>query len=414
MAKVLTALQEKFAQLHHSRQSPLPTYVVEYHHHVLPYLHKHLSRSNKLRRSSWLLHKPSTAILHLDAYPDLLFPRGFDTDRLLDKDYVYDMVNTNTWLLPLAYAGYVDNIFWIRPPWSERIPDGDYRFRIGKDTNGVKVDITHEYFVGECLWAPTELISEQKECQLHVHTAAEFAAQRVDRQDIQQSFVLDIDLDFFSTQNPFEDIFTQKQLLMIRQLYDFQMANSPDGLLECAQRRQDQLDDLESIVSAFLHGGVSEDGIEYESISDAERAKWLALLIEDLDRDPPQCAVLTPELIHEAGCMMNMHSTVPEHKSSRGEISLLCGQVEAMLRAIGGRPKTVVISRSVQDNLVPRDDVQFILESVVETLRNVYGDTRIFIGDDIDRVRRFSVVSLDSEGDIQMVTLPEDETDAKT
>lgn len=359
----------------------LPVYVVEYHHHAVQHIHRQIARK-KLRFEA-------NTMIHFDSHPDLCFPRPFDPDRIFEKEYVYDNVNIESWILPLVYAGHVRDVIWVRPPWANQIRDGLYHFRVGKDFNEVKVTLPEEYFVSECLWAPEESLCNTKDCMLYVSRMEDVDMRKIEKpcdgagdepgqEDWSLSWILDIDLDYFSTKNPFEAIFSPKQLQIMRKLYDF--PELPQGvtaerLKELSQKRRDQLDDLQMIIGANLHNSHLE---EHDIEADSEQEKLVAELIKDLDDNPPKDYVITPELIHDAGCTMDLRSMLPHHVSSKEEVSRMIKAMESFLGKLQPeKPKVVTISRSSTDDYCPREDVDFIQDQVIGMIERLYGECTI-------------------------------------
>ncbi|OQR67062.1 UPF0489 protein C5orf22-like [Tropilaelaps mercedesae] len=359
----------------------LPVYVVEYHHHAIQHIHRQIARK-KLRFEA-------NTMVHFDSHPDLCFPRPFDPDRIFEKDYVYDNVNIESWILPLVYAGHLSDIVWVRPPWADQIRDGLYHFRVGKDFNEVKVTLPEEYFVSECLWAPEESLCNMKDCTLYVATLADVDMGRIEKscegagddsgqETWSASWILDIDLDYFSTENPFEGIFSPKQLQIMRKLYDFPelpQELSGERLKELSQKRRDQLDDLQIIIGANLHNSHLD---EHDAEADSEKERLVAELIKDLDENPPKDHVITPELIHDAGCTMDLRSMLPHHVSSREDVRRMVEEMASFLgKLLPEKPKVVTISRSSTDGYCPREDVDFIQEQVIAMIERLYGECTI-------------------------------------
>ncbi|XP_003745923.1 UPF0489 protein C5orf22 homolog [Galendromus occidentalis] len=360
----------------------LPVYVVEYHHHAVQYIHRQIARKK--------LKFETNAMIHFDSHPDLCFPRPFDPDRIFEKEYVYDNVNIESWILPLVYAGHVNNVVWVRPAWSDQIKDGIYRFQVGKDFNEVKVTLPEEYFVSECLWAQEEHLSNMKDCSLYVTKVSDADMTKIERkcegagddcgqENWSASWILDIDLDYFSTKNPFQEIFSEEQLRIIRKLYDFPEIPQdicPERLKELSQKRRNQLDDLFIIFLANLHNSNSQG--DHADSEDSETEQLAAELIQDLDKNPPNHDyVLTPELIHDAGCTMDSRSMLPHHVSSREEILQMIAEMEAFLGKLPEKPKVVTISRSSTDDYCPKDDVNFIQDQVISMLERLYGECNV-------------------------------------
>ncbi|XP_022237428.1 UPF0489 protein C5orf22 homolog isoform X2 [Limulus polyphemus] len=114
---------------------PLPVVVVEDHNEVLYHIYRAIGKK--------LLPFADGTIIHLDSHPDLLLPKNFDLDRIWDKQYIFNSVSIENWLLPAALAGHFRNIYWVKPSWSRQLEDGIHHFQIGrhKKTGQVRNEI---------------------------------------------------------------------------------------------------------------------------------------------------------------------------------------------------------------------------------------------------------------------------------
>jgi hypothetical protein len=206
----------------------------------------------------------NNVLVHFDSHPDLLIPKGMPAETVYDKHLLFSTLSIENWILPAAYAGHISTIIWIKPPWANQISDGDYKFFIGdeKCTNEIRVTCTENYFLSDALFAPESELNNKKEVVLIVRTI------RADAEDEKTSlhsigkmlqeilqcrkvFILDIDLDFFSTRNPFGTMYQNCNLYdQLKKLYKFvepSNRNSTNSIQESVQRRRDQLNELSSL-----------------------------------------------------------------------------------------------------------------------------------------------------------------------
>ena len=100
------------------------------------------------------------AMVHFDAHPDLSVPRSLPAASAYDPEALYQHLrNTDggisEWILPLAFTGHLSTCWWVRPPWTEEIPDG-----------------RHEFFVGAVVPTPEELEEEDAASSFGVQACA--------------------------------------------------------------------------------------------------------------------------------------------------------------------------------------------------------------------------------------------------
>ena len=46
--------------------------------------------------------------------------------------FVFRNVSIENWIMPLIYAGHIDVILWVKPPWCTQIEDKSIHFYVGK------------------------------------------------------------------------------------------------------------------------------------------------------------------------------------------------------------------------------------------------------------------------------------------
>ncbi|EEC07923.1 hypothetical protein IscW_ISCW006149 [Ixodes scapularis] len=409
---------------------PVPVYVVEPHHHALHHIYRAIGRK-KLPFSKVLM-------VHFDAHPDLVLPPGLDPARCRDRDHVLDVVDIESWILPAALAGHLDRVLWVRSPWSDQLPDGDQQFLIGSRDGQVWMTCPLPYFLSECIW--THQVDEGHELGLRVQTLdALLEAKPNDGgnawQPEDRCFVLDIDLDFYSTQDPFAMVLSQSQMQLLRQLYhaSFPDPTADPGLLEEAQaKRRAQLQHLKEQLQRHLPTAESSNrgssietlnglchevgpinnpeatsGVDLQAdsgdsvkvcalgkpvdrdtdsgvdlrddtvnspVADAKVDPRLLDLCNDLTIRPPKGEPLEAKLIHDAGCTCDMDSQLPHHVSSRDEILALIGSTTRFLGRLNAKPALITIARSSLDGYCPPSDVDFVQEKVLDALRELYGE----------------------------------------
>lgn len=398
---------------------PVPVYVVEPHHHALHHIYRAIGRK-KLPFSKVLM-------IHFDAHPDLVLPPGLDPARSRDRDHVLDVVDIESWILPAALAGHLDRVLWVRSPWSDQLPDGDQQFLIGSKDGQARVTCPLPYFLSECMW--TRKLDDGQELGLRVQTLDALLEATPGNPDPWQPedgrFVLDIDLDFYSTQDPFAAALSESQMRLLRQLYHSSFPDpdaDPSRLEEAQMKRKAQLQRLEEQLRRHLPTAESSDsgpsvaalnglrreagpinnprvsstdsdgvgtpensansGVDLQidvvnSNAGAEVDPRLLDLCHDLKDRPPKGEPLDAKLIHDAGCTCDMDSQLPHHVSSRDEILALVQSTARFLGRLNAKPALVTIARSSLDGYCPPSDVDFVQNKVLDALRELYGEVVI-------------------------------------
>ncbi|KAJ8337021.1 hypothetical protein SKAU_G00382410 [Synaphobranchus kaupii] len=142
------------------------------------------------------------------------------------------------------------------------------------------------------------------------------------------SFILDIDLDFFSCKNPFKEMYTQEEYAILQGLYNFQKPSEnadEDEVLDCVERRNRQLEDLETAFADL----VEDDGEEtLRGWAANPGMKSIVRLVQSL-----RSRMESPdyEMVHQAGLTCD-YSELPHHVSTEEEIRRLVRAVGLVLR----------------------------------------------------------------------------------
>ncbi|XP_076461273.1 UPF0489 protein C5orf22 homolog [Babylonia areolata] len=156
---------EKVIEEHLRRSDAVPVHIEEDHNDVVPHIHRAIG-SRRLPFSG-------IPMVHFDAHPDLLIPLDMHADSVFDKDLLYSELSIENWILPLAYAGHISEIFWLKPPWSDQISDVyDLCFTIGKhkESGKIRLSLDLPYFLSDALYAPESHLTDTKQVTLHVIT----------------------------------------------------------------------------------------------------------------------------------------------------------------------------------------------------------------------------------------------------
>lgn len=97
----------------------VPLAVVDYHHHVLPFLHEGIRK----RRVPF----SRNTLLHFDAHPDLMAPKELNAADVFKPQKLYEALDNSEsgiaeFILPTVYAGHIDRVVWVKPQWSQQVP----------------------------------------------------------------------------------------------------------------------------------------------------------------------------------------------------------------------------------------------------------------------------------------------------
>lgn len=359
----------------------IPIFVVEDHNDVLPFIYRCIGSKHLPFRGN--------VLIHLDSHPDMLIPQDLKPEVVFDKVALFESLSIENWILPAAFAGHLSKILWIKPPWANQITNGNHSFKIGKEikTNKVKVTCLENYFLSDSLYSKEENLSDVKDICFEVKTIGNFADSDKSEKELQEAnecvckmldecneFILDIDLDFFSTRNPFKNLYKNANLYEeLKVIYHFSVPdkNSPSALEEACSVRQTK---LQQLLSAWLYIGENDNlkGFVGNLVptSDIENlAEKVKKLYNDVDW----------EMIHNAGCTCD-DTELPEHVSSIDEMkSMMELSFSRLLNFLPTFPTIVTISRSSDDDYCPPEDVDWIEGEVLKLLKSKFGTNNVIL-----------------------------------
>ncbi|OWF34732.1 UPF0489 protein C5orf22-like [Mizuhopecten yessoensis] len=135
--------------------------------------------------------------------------------------------------------------------------------------------------------------------------------------------VLDIDLDFFSTKNPFREMYSPRQFQLLQDLYVYNKPadDSDEAITMCVEGREEQLSQLKQILMSM--------GDNPGMIPKHERCELILKLVGDLRQTFGEDGV-DFRLLHDAGCTCD-DTELPHHVSSQEQITLLVDAVQELL-----------------------------------------------------------------------------------
>lgn len=359
----------------------IPVYIVENHNEVLPFIYKCIGSKH--------LYFEGNVIIHLDSHPDMLVPKGMSADTVYFKHELFDTISIENWMLPAAYAGHLSSLIWVKPPWAKQMVDGHSQFVIGKNKKNGEIRLTslESYFLSEGLYSPKEDLSTTKDVRLEVITLGKYldnpsetddftSIHKILKDHITESgtYILDIDLDFFSTRNPFKSLYKNAGLYEeLKRIYRFEMPDKSDlkKVEESVREREKQLKDLSSAWKHVAEFGHFKSFVgTHHWLPDVENlAAKVSSLYNDVDWD----------MIHDAGCTCD-DTELPEHVSSKEQITKLIDcSFSGLLDILPGPPTIVTISRSSEDDYCPPEDVDWIQDEVLKVLETTLKDVDIIL-----------------------------------
>lgn len=169
---------------------------------------------------------------------------------------------------------------------------------------------------------------------------------------------LDIDLDFFSTANPFKSVFSKEQFEYMDSLYALKRPDdpsSPESIAESVWNRQIQLFSLNLLLSRRP---------AYQSTA-SEKFMNICALIGTSDTSG---SVIDGESLHLAGMMTDL----PHHVSNVTDLTNMAASMYHLLHLCWERdPSIVTIARSTQDDYTPSTQVDCVQLLVVRLLEEL-------------------------------------------
>lgn len=331
----------------------------------------------------------------------MTIPRQMPAEFVRNKTKLLETISIENWLMPTAYAGHFDRLIWIKPQWAHQIDNGGYRFSIGEHCGFIRCDSTLEYFLGEGTYRPQYDLNNPKSIDLRVATlrtlgrSASAAHQEkeietnliesiVHETDDDETYVLDIDLDFFSTRNPFlasigngdknHKVYVAIKKLFTQKFFEekFSASSDPDVVLAFVERRLRHLNDLECVFAHLNDGNGIED---LKSPPKSLQPIWpdVIELVKMIRAENEHKNEVDWMFYYDAGCTFDS-AELPHHESTQDEIDHLIGAFKLFLKRLKRLPTIITISRSSEDDYCPAHQVESIQADVLNALTEVFGE----------------------------------------
>lgn len=352
----------------------IPIFIVENHNEVLEFIYRCLGSRH--------LPFQNNKIIHFDSHPDMTISNKIPAQCVYEKEELLHAVSIENWIMPAVYAGHLNDLVWMKPFWARQMPDGDHDFTIGDHDGLIRVDSKLEYFVSEGSFQAEKQLNNKTKVHLKVFTLDESITQSTSIGDTFKNmsqndchFILDIDLDFFSTRNPFKRIFDRGTIFQeLKSIYYMEMCDTTtsadDDILEWSVKRLEHLRNLEEFFM-YLNRHGSLEG--YQGPKGIQQIyPDLLKLVENMRKHYKE-EEIDWELVNNAGCTFDS-TELPDHESSDAEIKALIEYFVIFLEKLKAKPTIITISRSSEDDYCPIHQVDMIQTKVLNALATVYGD----------------------------------------
>lgn len=316
-------------------------------------------------------------LIHFDSHPDMCRPEHMPACFVYDKELLLEAVNIENWILPTVYGGHINKVIWIKPYWAKQINVGRHEIEVGEWNKEIYVNSNLDYFISDGAYCSSSELKNMKKLEFDViefENITEEASLMEESllQRISKNFILDIDLDFFTTKNPFNTIYTKantyerlKEIYIIPKTYT---VDNSESIIQYSNKRREHIRYLEEIFKNLEKGQSLENQLPHPS--DPFILEKLTSLIHDIQRFYSKSEI-DFELIHNAGCTCD-YIELPHHESTKQEISEMMKKFKIFLRHLKFVPTIVTISRSSSDDYCPSNMVDFVQNAVIEVLQHVF------------------------------------------
>lgn len=183
-------------------------------------------------------------------------------------------------------------------------------------------------------------------------------------------WILDIDLTFFSTINPFIGLYQKAQAYpMIEDLFSYELPenNTPEEIERCQKHREEKIKELEQI---FKYLDENRAMPKTDNPSEFyKKVEELKTKIEEHFNDEH----IDWKHIFDAGCVSNKFQ-MPVHHTERDKVlEFMEGSFCKFLDCFPCPPAVITIARSCEyDCFVPMKDCNFIEQSLVQFLEKKF------------------------------------------
>jgi hypothetical protein len=347
-------------------------FVVEDHNDALENIYKEIGRKQ--------VAFEDLVMIHFDSHPDLGIPNDLRADEVFNKAKLMEMISIESWILPAVFAGHLSAVVWIKPRWANQINEGLYEFFVGehKQSGLIRCTCKEDYFLNDSFYASENELQNKREFTLYVcdyilNSADQngdgflqtFLLKKSSETNVKRNIILDIDLDFFSTQDPFRLMFrTEANYELFKSVY-----NMPFTLSKNDEHFDDEYKKYLCIKSRRLSELSKQITGKYaEELS--EDVKMFRKLVEEYELDM--------EIVHSYGSGID-EKALPHHVSTNMEIEEMLEQFTIFLGKYFAsiKPSVITIARSSLDDYCPLNQVDNLQNSVIERIKTHFHSNEI-------------------------------------
>lgn len=182
-------------------------------------------------------------------------------------------------------------------------------------------------------------------------------------------WILDIDLSFFSTTNPFVSLYKKSKIYpLLEEIFAYKKPenDTEEEIKKAAEYREEQLKELEKIFICLEENRTLSD--EFLNSVYYEKIKTMK---DKLDEHFPDDQIDWKHLF-DAGCVCN-NLQLPVHQTPREKVLEFIQHFGKLLDVFACPPTVISMARSCEyDVFVPLKDCNFIEENVVAFLKKSY------------------------------------------
>ncbi|XP_067648258.1 UPF0489 protein C5orf22 homolog [Eurosta solidaginis] len=349
----------------------IPIFIADYHNDVLEFIYRCLATRH--------LPLENNLLVHFDSHPDMVISREIPASASYDKETMLAELSIENWIMPTCYAGHFNRVVWLKNSWCQQIPLGKYNFKIGHKNDKISVDCPLDYFISEGNYCDTKELQQTRDMELHVINVdtttktAPIKTEEFIKEADGQNFVLDIDLDFFSTTNPFLEIY--KDANCYEQLTDiFHFDSEVKDCGGTTERRKLQLEALKKIFEHLEEARTLETltPTPDPEIISTETYTRIENLVKSLQKHYADDEI-DWLLIYDSGSTTDTNG-LPHHISTAKELEQYFAQFKELLQNLPAPPVLITMACSAEDDYCPKHQVSLIQEQALQVLRDVFGD----------------------------------------
>jgi hypothetical protein len=382
-------------------------------------------------------------VVHWDAHPDLSFSSSVDASLVFKPEQLYDALDDSPsgiaeFLLPLVFAGHVDRVTWVKPPWATqmqaqatmkdiaigRLNDAgrcslvcirSYGGRLTTQVYGPLLDrlvvsCPWPHFIDDDLYAPETAMDPTTikyawkfgvililvvlrshfwfplcSCRRWNLVVTEDPLATVST--VSAPWVLDIDLDYFSTWNPFrrdlEVLCSPAQVDLLSRVFTRPRYRSLTSQLSALARSQERqqflriMDRIQRLQPSQLESDATElveSLLQFYDEDQGDTPDTKTSLLAFLDLLAASEEATCTSIWHAAPCL-----DLPHHESSEAVLETLLLDFQAFLEASKSLnpPALVTIASSVSDRFLPPHQLALVKSRVLAMLEQVLGPLQV-------------------------------------